>query len=188
MWVSTTSGASAQSKIESTTNKENVYVIDFADAALTYAECSVVMPGDWDALTVTAKFYWMANDTTTNAVNWGIQGYSFRDGVTLDVAQGTAVYVSDANASTANQVRVSAATAAITIGGSPAAGDLVQFRISRDGNGANGTDSLTATARLLGIMINYGRGAQGGFMGPTGPTGPSNSAALAIAVALTYNV
>jgi hypothetical protein len=58
-------------------------------------------------------------------------------------------------ASTANQVRISAATSAMTIAGSPAAGDLAQFRIGRLGGHAN--DTLTVDARLLGVLINYTR-------------------------------
>ncbi len=157
MWASTTSGATSQSKVESATNKQNLYLLDFVDASLTYAECQVVMPSDWNAGTITATFYWLANDTTTNAVNWGCQAYAYGDGVAVDQTWGTAQYVSDANASTANQVRISAATGAITVGGSPAASTLVQFRILRDGAGANGTDTVTANARLIGVMINYTR-------------------------------
>jgi hypothetical protein len=50
---------------------------------------------------------------------------------------------------------VSAATAAITVGGSPAASKLVQFKIER--LGTNGSDNLAVAARLMGAMIGYGR-------------------------------
>ena len=154
-WPSTTNGAAAVSLTEMATNKENVYTIDFADAVTSYAEWALVMPSDWDGGTVTASFYWFANDTTTNVVKWGLQGYAFGDGTALDSAWGTAITVTDANASTANQLRISAATSAITIGGTPAASKVVQFRAERVGG--DGSDTLTATARLMGIMVTYTR-------------------------------
>ena len=44
-------------------------------------------------------------------------------------------------------------SAAVTIGNTPAAGEYVQFRLSRDP--ANAGDTLTADAKLLGIRIEY---------------------------------
>jgi hypothetical protein len=137
------------------TNKENVYSLDFADGSTTYGEWGLVMPSDWDGSTVTAQFFWFANDTTTNAVLWGLAGVALGDGNALDTAWGTAATVSDANASTANQLRISSATGAMTVGGSPAASKYVQFRAERVGGDAS--DTLAATARLLGVMVTYTR-------------------------------
>lgn len=156
LWPSTTNGAAQNAKVESATNKQNVYVIDFADGATQLnAEATLVMPSDWDGGTVTATFYWMVNSTSTNSVVWQCQGRSYGDAETLDQAFGTAVTVTDAGSGTANQVLKSAATAAITLSGTPAASELVQFRVFRDP--ANGSDNLAATARLLGVMIAYTR-------------------------------
>jgi len=49
----------------------------------------------------------------------------------------------------------SSATGAITIANSPAASDLVQFRIYRDVG--NGSDTLAVDAMLVGCMIAYSR-------------------------------
>jgi hypothetical protein len=97
----------------------------------------------------------MANDATENAVVWGCQGRSYGDGETLDDSWGTAQEVTDANGGVANQIRKSGATAAITLAGTPAAGELVQFRAYRDG--AVGGDTLDVDARLLGIMVSFTR-------------------------------
>ena len=48
--------------------------------------------------------------------------------------------MTDAGSGMANQVLISAATGAITLAGTPAAGELVQFRVYRDS--ANGSDNL----------------------------------------------
>ena len=137
------------------TNHVNYYALDFPDSGITSAEVTVGMPSDWNAGTVTAQFYWTGiADTTTNAVVWGIEGRSYGDGDALEAAYGTQVTVSDANASTANQVRISAATGAVTITGATAS-EVVQFRIQR--LPADGSDTLGATARLLGVMITFVR-------------------------------
>jgi len=156
MWPSATDGAAQNTKIETTTNKENVYILDFADGATKlYAEATIVMPSDWDGGTVTARFYWMVNDVSTNVVQWGCAGRSYGDAETLDQALGTEQSVTDAGSGTANQVLISAVTSTITIGGTPAAGELVQFKVSRDPT--SGSDTLAATARLLGVMVTYTR-------------------------------
>lgn len=156
MWPSTTTGMANNVKVESATNKENVFMLDAADSASKlYAEATIAMPSDWDGGTVTAAFYWLAAGVSTNSVVWGCQGRSFGDLETLDQAFGTAAEVTDAHSATANQVQISSATAAITLAGTPAAGELVQFRVYRDS--ANVSDTLAATARLLGVMINYTR-------------------------------
>jgi hypothetical protein len=141
--------------VEQATNKGNNWFADFIDGSTTYAECTAVMPADFDAGTVTAQFYWTSTNAGTLVARWQLEGGSFSDGDALDAAFGTAQAVDDAMASTANQVRISAATSAMTIAGSPAAGDLAQFRIGRLGGHAN--DTLTVDARLLGVLINYTR-------------------------------
>lgn len=156
MWPSTTNGAALNTKVESSTNKQNVYVLDFADGATSLsAEATVAMPSDWDGGTITAAFYWMVNSASTNSAVWQIKGRSYGDGETLDQSWGSAQSVADAGSGTANQVLKSAATSAITLAGTPAAGELVQFNVFRDPT--NGSDNLAATARLLGVMINYTR-------------------------------
>lgn len=69
-----------------------------------------------------------------------------------DVAFGTAQEVTDAYL-TADDLHRSAETSEITLAGSPAAGDVVWFQAYR--NATNGSDTLAADARLLGVIILY---------------------------------
>lgn len=154
-WPSTTSGCASNALMESVTNKVNTWSLDFDPASVEYAEFTVAMPSDWNGGTVTATFYWKANDATTNAVVWCLQGRSFADGSAIDQAFGTVQCATDANASTAYQLRISAATSAITLAGSPAANQLVQFRVYR--NATDGSDTLTVDAQLMGIMVSFTR-------------------------------
>lgn len=154
-WGSTTTGATGPTKAESATNKQNVQTLDFADSgAKVYAEWGVFMPGSWDASTITAKFIWLVNSTSTNGVVWGLQARAYGDSSTLDQAFGTAQEATDIGSGTANQVLISPATSAITIGGSPSVNQYVQFRCYRDSN--NGSDTLGASISLLAIQISFG--------------------------------
>lgn len=154
-WPTTTSGCDANTQVETATNKVNYFVLPYSNqSATTSAQWVMAMPSDWDAGTITATFYWLANDTTNNAVVWGIDGETFGDGTAIDTAFGSQVTVTDANASVANQVRISAASGAVTLTGA-AASRLVVFRVQR--LGASGGDTLAATANLLGAMISYTR-------------------------------
>lgn len=154
-WPSTTSGCAAETQTETSTNKQNYFTLDFDASTQEYAQFETAMPSDWDGGTITAQFYWLANDTSTNSVIWGLQAVSYGDGSAIDASWGTAQEVTDANASTANQVRISSATSAITVGGTPTGGKFVMFRVYR--KAAAASDTLTVDASLLGILVTYGR-------------------------------
>jgi hypothetical protein len=155
MWPSNTNGCTAAAIYETGTNNQDVYNLSFASGANQYCQGNLFMPTDWDASTVTAKFVWMANDATTHAAVWGAQGYAYATNTTLEQTWGTQQTVTSANNSTAYQTIFSSVTSAITIGGSPAASDLVLFRFER--LGTNGSDTLTVAALLLGVLVTYGR-------------------------------
>lgn len=139
-------------------NDIDLYLLDFADGATKlYAQGTIAMPSDWDGGTVTATFYWTHATISTNPALWGCAGRSYGDFESIDQAWGTEQTVQDALNGSANQLAISAATSAITLSGTPAAGELVQFRVSRDPT--SGSDTLAATARLIGVMISYTRTA-----------------------------
>jgi hypothetical protein len=112
------------------------------------------MPSDYNGGTINATFYWAAGTASTNSVEWGLQARAYAESDVLDQAFGTAQEVTDANQAN-DDVNISAATAAITIGGTPAAGNFVQFRAYR--NPPDAADTLAATAELLSIRITYTR-------------------------------
>lgn len=158
MWVgnpkpTVTNGCASSAPIEMPTNK-NVYdYLAFDKDTIEYAYANVPMPDDWDASTVTAKFYWLHPAATAYAVVWGLQGVAMANDDPMDVAQGTIQTVTDTGGTTSD-LYISAATAAMTIAGSPAAGEYVQFRIQR--TATDGSDTLDVDAYLLGVLITYG--------------------------------
>jgi hypothetical protein len=150
---SAVNGATGPNQNTFGTNAVNVASMDFDKDTQQYSEWSFVLPADYNGGTITAKFVWEANDTSTNSVIWGCQGRVLGDGDLVDQAWGTAVEVTDANASTALQVRISGATGAITLAGTPAAGKMVTVRVYR--KAADGSDTLAATASLLHVILTY---------------------------------
>jgi hypothetical protein len=152
MYPSTTAACASLAQVETSTNKVNVKVLDFdgAGSSKEYAEFGVQSPTYWDASTVTAQFIWLAS-AGSGTVNWEIQGGAFSDDDALDAAYGTLQEVTD-TVTAIGDVHISAETSAITVAGTPVAGDWLQFRIARDP--ANDTD--TSDARLMGVRIRFG--------------------------------
>lgn len=151
MYPSTTAGCAALAQVESTTNKVNVKVLDFdgAGTAKEYAEFGIQLPTFWDLGTITAQFVWLAS-AGSGTVLWGLQAGAFSDDDAIDTAYGTAQEVTDTLLATGD-VHISAETAAITIAGTPAAGDWINFRVYRDPN----NDTNTSDARLLGVRLRF---------------------------------
>lgn len=149
-WPSTTSGAASNSKTEYGTNDVDMYSLDFDQSADEFAQWTIVMPDSYDGGTITAIFYWTAA-SGTGTVAWNLQGRSYANDEAIDQAWGTEQEVSDTLIATGD-VHVTSATAAITLGGTPAGGELVQFRVFRDVS----DDTLDADAKLLMVKIEYG--------------------------------
>jgi hypothetical protein len=131
-----------------------LYLADFDASTDEFIQWTVVMPSDWDAGTVTGVFYWIADSASTNSAVWGLQGRSYGDNEAIDQAWGVAKEVTDAN-NAQNTLNISGATAAITLAGTPAASEMVQFRAYRNAN--DGSDDLAADARLIAVRVTFTR-------------------------------
>jgi hypothetical protein len=149
MVAQTTNGAAAGTA-ETATNDIMVSTLDFDQSTIEYAQFQIAMPKSWDEGTVTAQFLW--SSTATGNVVWGLQGVAISNDDVLDAAFGTAQTVTDGVTATTD-LMVSAATSAITIGGSPASEDLVVFRPYR--NASSGSDTVAADAKLIGVRLNF---------------------------------
>jgi len=75
---------------------------------------------------------------------------AFSDDDALDTAFGTEQVVTDTLIATGD-VHWTSESSAVTIAGSPAANDLVVFRVRRAPS--NGSDTLAADARLIAIRL-----------------------------------
>lgn len=150
-WIPRTTTGVGVDSTETTTNRQNFDQLLFDAATDEFAQALVVMPTNYNAGQVTARFYWTAT-TGSGAVVWGLQGLAYSDDDALDTATGTAQTVTDTLLA-ANDMMISGATSAVTIGGTPGANKAVQFQIYRDADA--GGDTLAVDARLLGVEISY---------------------------------
>lgn len=150
-WIPRTTNGCGVDSTETTTNRQNFDELLFDPAAIEYAQALVRMPSNYNNGTVTARFFWSASSSTGSVV-WALQARAFADDDALDTAFGTAQTVTDTLLATGD-MHISAATSAVTSGGTPAATTPLQFQIYRDAT--NGSDTLGSDARLLGVEISY---------------------------------
>lgn len=150
---SSSGGCAALALVATSANQPDISSLDFDASTAEYAQFWVRMPKNWDEGTVTAQFYWSHASTTTNfGVVWGIQGVAISNDDTIGVAYGTAVEIADTGGTT-NDLYVSSATGAMTIAGTPAAGDMCAFRVYR--LPTDGSDTMGIDARLHGVALFY---------------------------------
>jgi hypothetical protein len=150
-WIpKSTAGCGVDSR-ETTTHDQCFDELLFDTGSDEFADALVVMPSNYNNSTVTARFYWTAA-SGSGGVAWGIQGRAFANDDALDTAAGTAQLVTDTLIA-ANDMHITSATSAVTLGGTPAANTPIQFTIYRDVSDAG--DDLAVDARLLGVEILF---------------------------------
>jgi hypothetical protein len=153
IYPTTTNGCANLEQVELTAGRPELKCLDFDASSDENAQFAVAFPKSWNEGTVTFQVFFTANSTNTGNAVWKLQGVAASDNDAIDTAFGTGVAVAKAHSGTANDLDVSAESSAVTIAGSPAAGDEVFFQIFRDAN--DGDDSLTADARLLGVKLFF---------------------------------
>jgi hypothetical protein len=133
---------------DSGSNDLTIPVFDFDQTTQEYVIFEWIPPKRWDKGTVTFEALWTADaGTPAQTVIWTLAGVAISDDDVMNVAVGTAQSSADALIATGDKHR-SPESAAITIAGTPANGDLVVFQLSRDV-----ADTLAADARLIGIRL-----------------------------------
>ena len=152
LYLPTTNPADAAS-VETTALRPELKVLDFDASTAQYAQFAIAMPKSWNLGTVTYQVFWSPSTTNTGNCIFGLQGVSCSEGDTADVAFGTAIEVTDAGIGTVEDVQMTAVSGAVTIAGSPADDDQTFFQLYRDA--ADGSDTFTGEARVLGIKLFY---------------------------------
>ncbi len=151
-WVSRTTNGPSAGSVETSVNKIMYPTWDFDDTTEEYVQAQIQMPKSWDEGTVIAQFLWKGA-AITNDVIWGIQAVALADDDLADSAFGTGIEVTDTAKGTAQDIAITAETAAITVAGLPAAEELVVFEVYR--KAADGSDTFSGDAKLLGVKIHY---------------------------------
>jgi len=152
MYGSTTNPADAQ-QIETTATRPDLKVLDFDAGTNEFAQFSVAFPKSWNEGTVTYQVYWSPSNTNTGNCLFRLQGVAIGDGDTIDVVYGTGQTITDAGIGTVEDQQISGVSSAITIAGSPAAGEQTYFQLLR--LASDGSDTFTGDARVLGIRLFF---------------------------------
>jgi hypothetical protein len=151
MAPSTTGGCAALATIASAANQPDIVSLDFDPTTQEYAQFAIPMPESWDEGTITFMPIWSHAATTTNfGVVWELQAVAVSNDDTIAVAYGTSQASTDTGGTT-NDLYIGPESAAITVGGTPSAGDVVFFRLTRVTG--NGSDTMAVDARLHGIRL-----------------------------------
>tara|TARA_R110000751_G_scaffold42912_1_gene99328 strand:- start:201 stop:1409 length:1209 start_codon:yes stop_codon:yes gene_type:complete len=153
MYPTTTAGANAIALTELTAGTPEINTIDFDAGTEENAQFTVALPKSWNLGTITYQVFWTGNSTNTGDCIWGLKGVAIADAADIDTAFGTAITVTDAHAGTADYLDVSSESTAMTIAGSPAAGEQCFFNFYRDADA--GGDTFSADARLVGIKLHF---------------------------------
>jgi hypothetical protein len=128
-------------------------VFDFDASTKQYTQFTIAMPKSWNEGTLTYQVYWSPSSTNTGNAIFGLQGVACADNDTIDVAFGTAIEVTDAGIGTVEDQQVTSESSAMTVAGSPAAGEQTYFQLYRDA--ADGSDTFTGECRVLGLKLFY---------------------------------
>lgn len=148
---SATGGCAALATIASAANQPDIQTLDFDATTQEYAQFSIRMPKSWNEGTVTFSATWSHAATVTNfGVVWDLQAVAMSDDDTILANYGTAQTSTDTGGTTSD-IYLSPESSAITVGGTPAAEDMVFYRLSRVTG--NGSDTMTIDARLHGITL-----------------------------------
>jgi hypothetical protein len=146
----TTNGAEITSR-ETTGNVVNYHYAAFDTTTSEIAWFTWTPPANWNAGTVRFKLYWTNTaGLTTETIDFDLAAVAFANDDAIDTAVGTARNVTDTWLAQGD-MHITAFSSAITIAGSPAAGEEVHFKLSRD----VASDNLTGDCDVIGIILEY---------------------------------
>jgi len=152
MYPTTTNGCSSIETLEVTAGQPEIRALSFQTSSNTNAQFSIAMPKSWNEGTITFEAYWTPNVSSSGGVTWKVKAVALADDNALGTAFGTAQQ-SDDTYIAQNDVHISPTSSAITVAGSPSAGDIVYFNLERDTTDAN--DTMAVDAKLIGIKLHY---------------------------------
>jgi hypothetical protein len=151
MRPSVSGGCAALALSAGASGQPDIATLDFDPTTQEYAQFALALPKKWNEGTITFRPYWSHAATTTNfGVVWSLQAVAVSDDDPLAANFGTAQTSSDTGGTTGDLYH-GPESSAITVGGTPAAEDMVFFRVSRVTG--DGGDTMAIDARLHGLMV-----------------------------------
>lgn len=153
MMPSLTDGCSPLLQTEFGTKRPDIATLGFNHTNIQYAHFSYAMPDAWDGGDITAQCLWTHDDTAlSGAVVWTMQALARSNGNSIGVTFGSVRNQTDSS-SGGGRLYISNETTPIIPSGSPEAGDMIYFRVSR--NTDSSSDTLTEGTRLMAVRLFY---------------------------------
>lgn len=147
MRATVTAGCSALTLNETMTNKVNYQTLDFDQTTEENAFFEIVLPRNYNNGTITTFFHWTAPVGAGTAA-FGIKALARSNDDALDTAFGSEITTTDTLIALGDK-HLSPESSAITIGGTPADGDLILFNVARK----IASDTLTGDVKLMGVTL-----------------------------------
>lgn len=133
----------------------------FSTTATNYMLFKLVPPKQWDLSSLKIQAQWTCTGTNSTAdtnIVWGVAAADVANGGNLTNAYasmaGTEVYCTN-GIGTNSFMLFQHLSPALTVGGTPAIGDMVWFRIAGYGGNGSWTETNTASVQLLGVTLQY---------------------------------
>lgn len=154
MYTVTTNGADYATR-ELATNDIMVSSFAFDTTTAQKAQFNWATPANWDAGTVRFKLYWTCTGgSSAQTIDFDLAGVGFANDDPMDTTVGTAQNVTDTWIAD-DDLHVTSYSSAITISGTPVAGECIVFQLSRD----VASDDLGVDCEVLGVLLEYSTNA-----------------------------
>lgn len=137
------------------TTYQDIAVLSFADGSATRARAVIAMPKSWDEGTISFKAFGVV-DTGGSAGHVGVwkmaaKAFSHDDAAWTTTDLSTGAQAANMSWTANDDLLISAESAALTIDGTPAEGDLVVLEFWRDP--ADGSDNSSATFLIATVHV-----------------------------------
>jgi hypothetical protein len=150
-WGTVTTNGAEFAELELGTNDIMLQTFNFDTTTSEKIQCWWTPPNNWDAGTIKFKLYWTnAAGLTTETIDFDLAGYAYADSDAIDTALGTPQNVTDTWLAQ-NDMHITAYSSAITLGGTPTAGEPILLQLSRDVV----SDNMTGDVKVIGVMIQF---------------------------------
>lgn len=148
---SASGGCAAVATVATAANQIDITSLDFDAITQEYCQFQWPIPAQWNEGTITFIPVWSHAATVTNfGVVWDLQAIAVSDDESMAQNFGTAQTSVDTGGTT-NDIYFGPESSAITVAGTPVAGDIICFRGSRVTG--NGSDTMAIDARLHGFIL-----------------------------------
>lgn len=148
-----TNGAAGPITADSGSEDINYKYLAFDPTTQEFAWFWFPSPKSYNASTFTFRVVWTHPATATNfGVAWSLQLLALANDDAINTALGTEIVVTDTGGTT-QDFYITAESAAVTAGNTPAKQDWIAARIAR--KPADAADTMTVDAHLLGIEVYY---------------------------------